>query len=712
MLAENPRGVGVAGSVRGWALVRIAGPHPDDGSRTPHLASLPRGPSTATSAVVTVSSSNDGPRHVGRIVDPLVGGQADREPEIEVSGPSSQDRANSQPEQQDHDDPSQKEISTHPVRQRLLERARAARAEREAVAQPGARGLDELDELGAPKSKRYQELDQVGSLSQPPSAPFVPRGRGQLSPNMVAVFGTLIGLFAVASLVALGMNLDAQAALDHEASAKQSEGQAKAKTKAKRPAGALPERKRKKLPGPWRIVDAKDDPTTKVLTGQIGKKAFLVAVADAGVQQKEAYRLLIAYKGLRDLDNCNPTDNFSALVERGTGRLKAFEYEVSKEEVYQAKTNDKGLLEAKKLDLKVAREQIKGAFMYDGEDFTASVRRAGFEKGLRSVLNKALEGHSSVAELDKNDRVRVIGQEVTVLGEFARYAGIEALEVLWADESQKPLRVYYFHHARAGGYYDANGRAPYEGGWRKPIKGAPITSKFNPKRMHPVLKKVMPHTGTDFGAAMGTPVGASSYGVVSFIGYAGASGNLVKIDHPGGIETGYAHLSRFEPGLKVGDRVKRLQIIGYVGSTGRSTGPHLHFSAKKDGKFFDAETLNLDGMRVLQSEFRGDFEEIKAKYDKLLNAIPVPALEKPEPKPKDEPEITAAESAADESQGDEDALGGEEEDEAEQESVPQAKAAPAEPATPTKNQGATAVYMTDKELLEMQGRVDDGEVEE
>jgi hypothetical protein len=367
------------------------------------------------------------------------------------------------------------------------------------------------------------------------------------------------------------------------------------------------------------------------------------------------------------------------------------------------------------LDLEVAREQVSGAFMHDGEDFTTSVRRAGFEDGLGSAVDKALEGHSSAAELGAGDRVRVIAQEVTVLGEFARYAGIEAIEVLWADDAQKPLRVYYFHHASAAGYYDARGRAPYEGGWRKPVRGAPITSKFNPRRMHPVLKKVMPHNGTDFGALTGAPVGASSYGVVSYIGYDGASGNLVKIDHPGGVETGYAHLSRFEPGLKVGDRVKRLQNIGYVGSTGRSTGPHLHFSAKKDGKFFDPETLNLDGMRVLQTEYRGDFEQAKANYDKLLDSIPVPALERREPRAN----LALAAESADEGEGDvagdEQDLHGEEPEEAAAAAPPAARGevkASAKPATPAKLQAATAVYMTDKELLEMQGRVDDGEVEE
>src|SRR5690606_9800545 len=249
----------------------------------------------------------------------------------------------------------------------------------------------------------------------------------------------------------------------------------------------------------------------------------------------------------------------------------------------------------------------------------------------------------TLSELEAGDRLRIIVQEVTVLGEFSRYAGVEAVEV--TKSSDKPLRIYYYNHPTEGGYFDHSGRAPYEGGWRKPIPGAPVTSKFNMTRMHPVLKKVMPHTGTDFGAPPGTPIGASAPGRVSFIGYAGPSGNLVKIEHGGGYETGYAHLSRFAEGLKVGDQVKRMQVVGYCGSTGRSTGPHLHFTVKKDGKFIDPESLNLDGMRVLPPSHRETFGEVKRKYDELLDAIPLP--ESPAVAPPHEPD--PAQAAEDES---------------------------------------------------------------
>jgi hypothetical protein len=313
--------------------------------------------------------------------------------------------------------------------------------------------------------------------------------------------------------------------------------------------------------------------------------------------------------------------------------------------------------------------------------------------------------------------LKLVVQEVTVLGEFSRYAGVEALELVRIDPKKSGFRVYYSDAPGVRGYYDRDGRAPFEGGFAKPIKDAPRTSPFNPRRMHPVLHKIMPHQGTDFGAPAGTPVGASAPGTVSFVGPAGAAGNLVRILHPGGIETGYAHLSRFAEGLKVGDGVRRMQVIGYVGSTGRSTGPHLHFSASRDGVFFDPETLNLDGMRSLSGAELEAFRSLLAKYDPMLDSIPMPERYAPLPAT---PVVSAAASG-----GSNVALGSEDLSDSDDDSAPASSAAPsavppapaneapqAPASAPAQKPGASSVYLSDKELLDAQSATDDGEVEQ
>jgi murein DD-endopeptidase MepM/ murein hydrolase activator NlpD len=341
---------------------------------------------------------------------------------------------------------------------------------------------------------------------------------------------------------------------------------------------------------------------------------------------------------------------------------------------------------------------------------------AGFDPGLGKALARALDGQNNLDEVGKGDMFRVVAQEVTALGQFSRYAGVEALEFLRATPNKPPLRVYYFDYNGTRGYYDAQGRGPHEGGWRKPIKDARVTSPFNLKRLHPVLKKIMPHLGTDLGAAAGTPVGAAAPGLVSFIGWGGPSGNLVKIQHPNGIETGYAHLSKFVDGLKVGVLVRRLQIVGYVGSTGRSTGPHLHFSASKNGQFIDAESLNLDGMRTLKREEREAFLQVTRKYDSLLDGISLPEADPtaeplgptpPEPAASADPRETETAHAASDPSLEEDGEGAPEDDaHAHSVAAPGSKVPAGAP--PPHN----SVYITDKELLRMQGASDDGEVAE
>ncbi len=547
-----------------------------------------------------------------------------------------------------------------------------------------------------------EELERIARRRQRPPGPSGPG----LSPNMIAIIGGLLGLTAITTLgLFLGnadMNPIQLAPIEDKQEAPE---EPKPEPKVERP-------KREKIPGPWRIQDDATKPGHRVLSGKIGKQAFLTAIQEAGLPKSEAYRAYGALKGQLDLDHCKSTDTFLALVQGSEKQLVAFEYIVSKEEVYQVKEDKDGKLSASKLDLAVERNQIRRSFVHDGKSFEESARRAGFDPGVSGIAEEALRGHSALDEFKRGDRVRIIAQEVTVLGEFARYSGLEAMEILRAGE--EPRRIYYYPHPVEGGYFDTNAKAPYEGGWRKPVPDAPRTSPFNPKRMHPTLKRVMPHNGTDFGCATGTPIGATSPGTIAFRGQGGGYGNLIRIKHSGGYESGYAHLSRFESGLSVGDRVERMQTIGYCGSTGRSTGPHLHFEIKKDGVFIDAESLNLDGLRVLPKAHREEFASVRAKYDPILDEIPLPEplAADPEPEPTAEAEPTSDPAQEDEDDAEEN-TGMMPDDEPAPRPAPAPPAkADAPPSDPAKAQAPSAIFLSDSELLKMQSMTDDGEVNE
>jgi len=588
------------------------------------------------------------------------------------------------------------------VRERLLERATRGEQKSETRERRAGDDLDEIGKLG----ERSGLGDDVAGPARAPGAPLTPP-RASLSPTIVALFGTLMGMAVIASITAIAMHVapHRETALDQGGTPAETSS-ALANAPARQ--NAVKKRERQRVPGPWRVSEGAHSPGLRYIEGKVGTDAFLKAVQAAGVPVKETYRIVTAFQGLKSFDHCAKTDRFAALLDTKSERLKAFEYQVSGEEVYQAREGASGLLEASKLDLKIEHTQIAGSLVYDGKSLDDSAEQAGFERGLARVLDKALDGHSAIEDLERGDVIRLIVQEVSVLGEFDRYAGVEALEVRRAKG--EALRVYYFDAPGARGYYDSKGHAPNPGGWRKPIPGAPVTSHFNLKRMHPILHKVMPHLGTDFGAPTGTPIGASAPGVVTFAGFRGATGNFVKLSHPGGVETGYAHCSRLADGLKVGDQVKRMQIIGYVGSTGRSTGPHLHFSASKNGEFFDAEKLDLDGMRTLAGADRLTFDGVMAKYNPLLDAIALPeplAPEAPEVVATAPPPLEAAGSAAAPSVKHAVEPEADEDDSA---TPPPPLAAPP-PANAPKRAGSS-IYLSDKELRELQGATDDGEVSE
>ena len=439
------------------------------------------------------------------------------------------------------------------------------------------------------------------------------------------LLGTLFGVMGLAVLFAGLIQVAPHAPFGARAPSAQLETPpASAAVKARERRVQRPPRQRQA--GPWRIADA-NDPTLERAQGSVGASSFLVAMQSAGINLREAYRVMTAFEGVKDLNKCRPRDAFSALLDAASGRLTAFEYVVSDEEVYQARESKQGLLIGQKLDLKVRRERAQGALVMHG-DFDASALEAGFEPGLAEIVNKAFAGYTSVAELKAGDVLALVLQEVTVLGEFSRYAGVEALE--YRPAGAEPLRIYYHETEKTRGYVDSKGRVFGKSRWARPVPGAALTSRFNPKRLHPILKIVKPHNGTDFGAAVGTPVVAAAFGRVAFAGEAGPNGNMITLSHSGGYSTGYSHLSKFARGLKVGDRVEQKQLIGYVGSTGRSTGPHLHFSAKKNNRFIDPESLNLDAFSKLPLSDRQLLSQLRQRYDKLLNGIPIPEAPLPE----------------------------------------------------------------------------------
>jgi murein DD-endopeptidase MepM/ murein hydrolase activator NlpD len=396
------------------------------------------------------------------------------------------------------------------------------------------------------------------------------------------------------------------------------------------PAEAPPPR-----PTVWRVARLADDPAVTLVEGLIARRPLLTALGAAGLPHGESQRVVRSLDDLRDTDHFGPKDTFAVARDKATGHVVAYEIASSPSDVWQAHeeslADGTAKLVARKLDLPTERVRVRKALVV-GSDLRASFTEAGLVplEEMLSMLDDALEGHAELADIRAGARLRLVATQERVDGAFARWASLDAVEYFPASSSAPPVRVYLLggdedRPRERRGWFDAKGRQPYHGGWRTPVPLARIASRFNPHRMHPVLHVLMPHNGVDFASPVGAPVYATAPGVVASVGNGGPCGNMVQIDHAGGITSVYCHLSRFAAGLHPGQRVESRQLIAYVGQTGRVTGPHLHFGIKKNGVFIDPMTLRLDGVRVVPRGKRDEFERTRAALDAELDSIPLPA---------------------------------------------------------------------------------------
>ena len=187
-------------------------------------------------------------------------------------------------------------------------------------------------------------------------------------------------------------------------------------------------------------------------------------------------------------------------------------------------------------------------------------------------------------------------------------------------QGQKNILYYFDDEGKSRGHYDVNGASVKKALMKTPINGARLSSPFG-MRKHPILGFNKMHRGTDFAAPLGTPIMASGDGIILKAGWCGGGGNCVVLKHNSTYQTVYAHMSKFAKGVRKGLRVKQGQIIGYVGSTGMSTGPHLHYEVIINGKKVNSQKLKLPSGKILKGKERETFEVNKIKLNVLKSEL-------------------------------------------------------------------------------------------
>lgn len=358
----------------------------------------------------------------------------------------------------------------------------------------------------------------------------------------------------------------------------------------------------------------------KVVEGSFNKGDTPSSVlARLGVRQEEIFGLVKALGNNVDLRGIKEGQKIKVML-REDGRAVGMEYPLNKVS-YISITGENGLFTSEKKEIPAKLEVVKFGCMIKYSLYE-SIQRCGEDASLVAQISEILSWDVDFfQDVRRGDILRVIVEKYSVNGDFLQYGKVLGVE--YNGKFGNFIAVYFNGTGDNKGYYNDKGFSVEKPFLKSPMRYSKVTSDFSKKRFHPILHTWKSHQGVDYSVAKGTPVWAVGEGEVVYKGYKGANGNLVVISHANGFKTHYAHLSKFASGLKIGSKVSQKEVIGYVGSTGRATGPHLHFAVSYKGKFIHPKKLkSVSSSSLPQSEmeaFKKTLNEIKA----LLKSVPV-----------------------------------------------------------------------------------------
>ncbi len=316
-----------------------------------------------------------------------------------------------------------------------------------------------------------------------------------------------------------------------------------------------------------------------------------------------------------NINKLNTNQKIQITLDQTNNKIKEFIFQISNtEKIYLSKNSEDIKFNKKILTIKLDKKII-----YKENIILQSLYKAATDQNIppNTIIEFArIYGFQVDFQRDirKEDKFQIMYEVFIDKDKKVIQTG----EILFANLklSGQDNSLYYFDKENLEGHYDKNGKSVQKALMKTPINGARLSSSFG-MRKHPIDGFNKMHRGTDFAAPKGTPIMASGNGIVKKAGWCGGGGNCVKIRHNSTYETVYAHMSKFARGIKNGVRVKQGQTIGYVGSTGKSTGPHLHYEVIVNGKKINSQKLKLPSGKVLKGKSRELFETVKIKLDVL-----------------------------------------------------------------------------------------------
>jgi len=316
-----------------------------------------------------------------------------------------------------------------------------------------------------------------------------------------------------------------------------------------------------------------------------------------------------------NLNKLNTNHNIQFTIDQSKNLIKEFTFKISNTEKIYLKRN----FETEEFNQEILLTKLNKKIIY-GEN----------------IINKSLYQAATKSKIPVNiiiEFARLYGFQVDFQRDIRKKDSFQIMYEVFLDEKKKVINVgnilfanlklsgenyelYFFDQEGSQGHYDKSGKSIQKALMKTPINGARLSSPFG-MRKHPIDGFNKMHKGTDFAAPLGTPIMASGNGVVKKAGWCGGGGNCVVIRHNSTYQTVYAHMSKFAKGIRSGVRVRQGQTIGYVGSTGKSTGPHLHYEVIVNGKKVNSQKLKLPSGKILKGKDRELFETKRIKLDVL-----------------------------------------------------------------------------------------------
>jgi len=316
-----------------------------------------------------------------------------------------------------------------------------------------------------------------------------------------------------------------------------------------------------------------------------------------------------------NLNKLNLNQKIKFTLDQSQNIIKEFTFQVSNTEKIYLVRNTK----AEEFKEKTIVTQLKKNILYKENIITNSLYKSAIEQKIpANIIIEFARIYGFQVDFQRDIKKKDSFQIMYEVFINDKGKNIETGNILFANLklSRKNNHLYYFDKKGSEGHYDINGKSVKKALMKTPINGARLSSPFG-MRKHPIDGFTKMHRGTDFAAPMGTPIMASGDGVVKKAGWCGGGGNCVVIRHNSTYQTVYAHMSKFAKGIRSGVRVKQGQTIGYVGSTGKSTGPHLHYEVIVNGKKINSQKLKLPSGKALKGKDRELFETKKIKLDVL-----------------------------------------------------------------------------------------------